>query len=271
MPRSRWVAVAALLAAGCSSGVSGQGSPNPSVTSSAARVVTPTASATPTPPSGVEGDNVQRVRVVRVIDGDTAVFQAETAGTVYSSTAQTTNRLLEIDTPETVKPGTPVQCYGPEASAQLKDLIAQRVPSVPKYVWVERDKEARDKYGRYLVYVWDESGNFVNEQMVLGGFAKAVLFRPNDKYWTVIQAAQVSAKSADRGLWKACAPRPAPTTTRPTPKPPAPPAPPPAPTTDPRFPTCKAAKAAGYGPYTRGQDPEYDWYTDRDGDGVVCE
>jgi len=40
---------------------------------------------------------------------------------------------------------------------------------------------------------------------------------------------------------------------------------------DPDFGTCKAAKAAGYGPYYEGSDPEYDWYTDRDGDGVVCE
>ncbi len=40
---------------------------------------------------------------------------------------------------------------------------------------------------------------------------------------------------------------------------------------DPRFITCTAAKAAGYGPYYRGRDPEYSWYTDRDHDGVVCE
>ncbi|MGK5739343.1 excalibur calcium-binding domain-containing protein [Micromonospora sp. URMC 103] len=41
--------------------------------------------------------------------------------------------------------------------------------------------------------------------------------------------------------------------------------------TDPRFATCTAAKRAGYGPYVRGQDPEYAWYDDRDGDGRVCE
>ncbi|MEZ5259403.1 MAG: excalibur calcium-binding domain-containing protein [Ilumatobacteraceae bacterium] len=41
--------------------------------------------------------------------------------------------------------------------------------------------------------------------------------------------------------------------------------------TDPRFRTCKDAKAAGFGPYWQGTDPEYDWYTDRDHDGIVCE
>jgi len=41
--------------------------------------------------------------------------------------------------------------------------------------------------------------------------------------------------------------------------------------TDPRFDTCTAAKAAGYGPYYRGSDTEYSWYRDADSDGVVCE
>lgn len=40
---------------------------------------------------------------------------------------------------------------------------------------------------------------------------------------------------------------------------------------DPRYSTCSAAKAAGYGPYRRGVDPEYAWYTDRDHDGIACE
>jgi hypothetical protein len=55
------------------------------------------------------------------------------------------------------------------------------------------------------------------------------------------------------------------------PQAPAEPPPPPDQGTDPQFGTCADAKAAGYGPYYRGQDPEYDWYRDADGDGVVCE
>ncbi len=61
---------------------------------------------------------------------------------------------------------------------------------------------------------------------------------------------------------------PAPTTAKPrTTTPPKPPSG----GTDPRFGTCKAAKAAGYGPYVRGKDPEYDWYRDADHDGIDCE
>jgi hypothetical protein len=41
--------------------------------------------------------------------------------------------------------------------------------------------------------------------------------------------------------------------------------------TDPRFEYCYQAKEAGYGPYYKGQDEEYYWYTDADNDGTVCE
>jgi hypothetical protein len=61
------------------------------------------------------------------------------------------------------------------------------------------------------------------------------------------------------------------TNTLPTPTPTPTPPPPTTGGLDPRFPTCTAAKAAGYGPYRRGIDPEYAWYEDRDHDGIVCE
>ncbi|GAA3205954.1 excalibur calcium-binding domain-containing protein [Actinocorallia longicatena] len=56
-------------------------------------------------------------------------------------------------------------------------------------------------------------------------------------------------------------PKPRPSSASPTPRP----------ATDPRFRTCREANAAGYGDYVRGEDPEYGWYQDRDGDGTVCE
>lgn len=40
---------------------------------------------------------------------------------------------------------------------------------------------------------------------------------------------------------------------------------------DPRYGTCSEAVSHGYGPYRKGVDPEYDWYQDRNHDGVVCE
>ncbi len=72
----------------------------------------------------------------------------------------------------------------------------------------------------------------------------------------------------------AAAPAPAPAPAVAPPPAPAPAeasAPAPAVNTDPRFPTCKAAIKAGYGPYRQGIDPEYDWYRDADHDGIDCE
>ncbi|WP_083672887.1 excalibur calcium-binding domain-containing protein [Micromonospora sp. CB01531] len=67
--------------------------------------------------------------------------------------------------------------------------------------------------------------------------------------------------SAKPTVTRTTSPRPAPTTTQPKPPP----------VTDPRFRNCKEANAAGYGPYRRGIDPEYAWYRDPNGDGLVCE
>lgn len=77
--------------------------------------------------------------------------------------------------------------------------------------------------------------------------------------WCVKNLPDVKAKPVPK--------KPAP---KPKPKPPEP-AEPDEPKTDPRFDTCKEANAHGYQDYRKGVDPEYDWYQDRDGDGVVCE
>lgn len=58
---------------------------------------------------------------------------------------------------------------------------------------------------------------------------------------------------------------------KPTPSESETPSPSPSPPLDPRFDTCAEANDNGYGPYTIGIDPEYEWYEDRDGDGIVCE
>ncbi len=71
-------------------------------------------------------------------------------------------RLIGIDTPETKKPDTPVQCFGPEASAYTAALVP-----VGTKVHLERDAEARDVYGRLLAYVYRaDDGLFVNLDVI---------------------------------------------------------------------------------------------------------
>ncbi|MFI7049104.1 excalibur calcium-binding domain-containing protein [Streptosporangium sandarakinum] len=109
---------------------------------------------------------------------------------------------------------------------------------------------------------------FTNRNLVRYGYAKAKRGRPNDRYIDVMRAEQTKAKREHLRIWSGrCdtgTPAPTPTPTpAPTPDPPA--------DNDPRFGICAEANRNGYGPYRRGVDPEYAWYQDRDGDGLVCE
>ncbi|WCN83849.1 MULTISPECIES: excalibur calcium-binding domain-containing protein [Micromonospora] len=77
----------------------------------------------------------------------------------------------------------------------------------------------------------------------------------------------VSWKTFDEAQSASPSTKPRPTAPRTT----APTKPKPAPKNDPRYGTCAEANDHGLGPYRDGSDPEYDWYQDRDRDGIVCE
>lgn len=185
----------------------------------------------------------QKTTVVRIIDGDTVVLRAIAPSAPLRSTAQVTVRLLEIDTPETKKPGTPVQCYGPQATARTKQLLP-----VASAAYVVRDMELRDQYGRYLLYVWNRSGRLVNEDLARGGYGRVVLYPPNDAMIKRMRAAERSAKMRGAGLWGRCVTE----------------------TTDDYYANCDEARAAGAAPIQEGE-PGYRRELDRDGDGIACE
>lgn len=145
-----------------------------------------------TPASGAGGESA---RVVRVVDGDTIVVEIDGR--------EERLRYIGIDTPESVQPNTPVECFGREASAENARLVEG------KRVVLERDVSDRDRYDRLLRYVYVvESGEriFVNEALVAGGFAFASTFPPDVKYEVAFRAAQRAARDAQRGLWDACTP-----------------------------------------------------------------
>ena len=130
--------------------------------------------------------------VVRVVDGDTIDLR-------FGGTTERV-RLIGIDTPETVKPNTPVQCYGPEASAHTKALLPKGTA-----VTVERDLEPRDTYGRLLLYVHRASDHlFVNLDLAQGGFARPLTIAPNTAHEADFAAAVAAAQAGKVGLWGAC-------------------------------------------------------------------
>lgn len=134
------------------------------------------------------------LEVTHVVDGDTVDLRLPDGSNGRA-------RLLGIDTPETVKPNTPVQCYGPEASARTKALLPAGTE-----VLVQRDTEARDRYGRLLVYLWRRSdGLFVNGALVSDGFARTLSIEPNHAHRRDLSADAADARTAGRGLWGTCA------------------------------------------------------------------
>ena len=148
----------------------------------------PDGPAAATVPTVVETNAV----LVRVVDGDAVVV--DIAG------QRETVRLIGIDTPETVKPNSPVECYGPEASAFTKHLLPAATP-----LRLVRDVEARDDYGRLLAYVYTSSdGSFVNLEIVRRGFATLLTFPPNIAHVDEFVDAARSAQQANLGLWAGC-------------------------------------------------------------------
>jgi micrococcal nuclease len=129
--------------------------------------------------------------VVRVVDGDT--IEARIDGEDVDV------RLIGVDTPETVKPGTPVQCFGPRASDFTHHLLEGR--TVRLVFGVER----HDVYGRLLAYV-HLGDRFVNADLVRRGLARTLTIPPNDRYAPFLRRLEVTAARAGRGLWAACRP-----------------------------------------------------------------
>jgi micrococcal nuclease len=134
--------------------------------------------------------------VTEVIDGDT--IDVEIGGRTERV------RLIGIDTPETKKPNTPIECYGPQASAFTASLLP-----VGTTVRIERDIVGRDDYGRLLGYVHLVDGDgtpttFVNLEIVEQGYATPLTIEPNSAFARDITAAARRAERHDLGLWAAC-------------------------------------------------------------------
>lgn len=134
------------------------------------------------------------VLVTKVVDGDTIE--------VLVNGQKKTVRLIGINTPETVDPRRPVQCFGKEASQETKRLL------IGKQVYLTKDVSETDKYNRLLrfVYLPVETNQvlFVNDYLVRMGFAQNYPYPPDVKYEDQFRQAEEEAKNQKRGLWTAC-------------------------------------------------------------------
>ena len=132
------------------------------------------------PESLAEGD----YRVERVVDGDTLLLKNKAR-----------IRLIGADTPETVKPNHPVEPWGPEATEFTKNFVRHGP------VRLQFDLERKDRWGRYLAYVWVDD-EMLNEELIRAGRARArTKFRYSRSMKDRFRRAEAEARDARRGIW----------------------------------------------------------------------
>lgn len=148
-------------------------------------------------PAGVPG-GAQAAVVEKVVDGDTIWVAVNQPGGPLLPGATHKIRILEIDTPETVKPNARTECGGAAASR-----FANRELAVGTTVYLLGDRQDTDRYGRFLRYVWNQRGEFYNEKAVRLGYARAVFYPLNDRYIGRMRAAEAQARDSSAGLWGA--------------------------------------------------------------------
>ena len=144
--------------------------------------------------SGRSGDDESRpgsqaALITRVVDGDTVEVRI---GEVSEGV-----RYIGIDTPESVKPDSPVECFGREAA------VANRRLTEGRRARLVFDRELRDSYGRLLAYVYVE-GRLISAVLVRRGLARTLTIPPNDQFAPLLARLERRAAVAGRGLWSAC-------------------------------------------------------------------
>ncbi|MEX2588001.1 MAG: thermonuclease family protein [Actinomycetota bacterium] len=174
-----WVCAALVALAGCADDVTVAGPVGP-------------------PPSSVPAE-AQPAVVDSVIDGDTIWVVAVSSGSLAKGERHKV-RLLEIDAPELFSDSARRPECGAVAS---REFLRSRLPEGSS-VYLVSDREDRDRYGRALRYIWNAQGRFINQDVVLEGYARAVLFQPNDRYIHTMRRAESGARASSAGIWGKC-------------------------------------------------------------------
>lgn len=131
--------------------------------------------------------NLEEVYVTKVIDGDTFVYKKNGKNIKV--------RLIGVNTPELHHPFKSEEFFGKEAKEFTKDKIYR------KKVYLEKDEEDLDKYGRELRYVWLSDG-MLNDELLKEGFAETMTIEPNTKYKKDFKEILKKAKMERKGMWK---------------------------------------------------------------------
>jgi micrococcal nuclease len=139
--------------------------------------------------------------IKRVVDGDTLKI-------VYQGQEESV-RLIGVDTPESKrnkkarkdagrsgKDVEQITAMG-KAAAQYMKTIAREGDRVT----IEFDAQKRDKYKRFLGYVYLENGRMLNEEIIKAGYASPMTIPPNVRHQDRFLKAYREARDAKRGLF----------------------------------------------------------------------
>jgi len=136
-----------------------------------------------------ESEQAKHYKVIKVVDGDTIAVNIDGVSE--------TIRMIGINTPETVDPRKPVECFGVEASNKAKEMLSG------KFVALEKDdsQDNRDKYNRLLRYIRIKDGLFYNLEIIKQGYAYEYTYETAYKYQSEFKEAENYARSHKLGLW----------------------------------------------------------------------
>jgi len=126
------------------------------------------------------------------VDGDT--FRVRIDNPPKGLNEEETIRLLGVDTPETVKPRTPVQYFGKEASDYTKARM------LGKTVYLAFDWDLRDRYGRLLAYVYSEDKTCFNAELIREGYGFAYT-KYSFQFMDEFRGYERDARKKKAGLW----------------------------------------------------------------------
>ena len=135
----------------------------------------------------VDEKDLEEVYVTKVIDGDTFVYRKNGKNIKV--------RLIGVNTPELHHPFKGEEYFGKEAKEFTKNKIYN------KKVYLEKDEEDLDKYGRELRYVWIDD-KMLNDGLLREGFAETMTIKPNNKYEQNFKESLKKAKIERKGMWK---------------------------------------------------------------------
>jgi micrococcal nuclease len=132
--------------------------------------------------------------VAKVVDGDTI----DVVKVGNNSQDKIRLRLLGVNTPESVDPSRPLECFGKEASAYVANTIRNSKVTLA----LDPSKPEQDKYGRVLAYVRLPDGQLLNQRIIEDGYGYEYTYhKERYQYQTEFKVAEARAKAAKLGLW----------------------------------------------------------------------